>query len=127
MHFVNADGTLRPVLCAARFHPCLIIPSITLEIVHHGRGRFAVLIEKREWIALEQYRARLGADFKFVVRALLDPGQKEFPHTAADELAHRIYPAIPTVEIAYDADALSVRRPDCEINARSVANGAQMC
>ena len=42
------------------------------------------------------------------------------------QLAHRIDPAIPAVEIAHHADALRIWRPDCEINACRIADSAQM-
>src|SRR5437870_10164202 len=126
MHLVNADRILRPVLPTAGFHPCAVVPDVTLQIVHHGRGRFTVLIEKRERIALEQYRAGLCADFELVVSALLNDGQTQFPHSAPDEFAHRIHPAIPVVEVTDHAHALRVGRPHCEINAHRITDCAQM-
>src|SRR5438270_13770598 len=53
-------------------------------------------------------------------------GQKQFPDAAAEQTPHRIHPAIPAVEIAHDADALRVRRPDREVNAPGVADLAQV-
>jgi hypothetical protein len=60
------------------------------------------------------------------VRSLFDAGQEQFPHAAADEFAHWIDPAIPTVEVPNHTDALRVRCPYCEINASSIADGAHM-
>jgi len=60
------------------------------------------------------------------VRPLLDRGQKQFPYTCAHQLPHRIYAAIPVVEIADDGYALRVRRPYSEINAGRIADRPQM-
>ena len=54
MHFVNAERTFRPIFRPTRFHPFSVAPFVTLEIVNQRAGRYAVLIEKGEWIALEQ-------------------------------------------------------------------------
>src|SRR5204863_6092915 len=74
VHFVNTDGTSRPVARPARFHPCAIIPGVTFQIVHQRCGRFSVLIEERKRIALEKQCAGLSTDLELVVRALFDAG-----------------------------------------------------
>src|SRR5205823_13486675 len=45
---------------------------------------------------------------------------------AAEQAPHRVYPAIPAVEIADHADALRIRRPDREVNAVDATDVAQM-
>ena len=76
MHLINADWTFRPISRAACFHPLSVAPFVALEVVNERAGRYAVLIEKGEWIALKQERADLGANFEFVMRAFFDAGQK---------------------------------------------------
>src|SRR2546423_4118823 len=60
------------------------------------------------------------------MRAFARSRQEQFPDTAAEQTTHRVYPAIPAVEIADDADALRVRRPDSDIHASCIANRAKM-
>src|ERR1051325_1243835 len=126
MHLVNAHRAARPVLPAPRFHPRAVVPLIFVQIANERRGRFAVLIEKREWIALEQNGAGLSPDLELVMRASFESRQKRFPHAAAEKFAHRIDAAVPIVEIANYADPLRVRRTDCKINAALTADRAQM-
>src|SRR5437763_1224796 len=34
VHFVNAERTLRPILCSARFHPSAVGPLKAVQIIH---------------------------------------------------------------------------------------------
>src|SRR5256714_5080508 len=85
-----------------------------------------MLAEEAERVGIQQERAALRPDLELVMRAFAHSRQKQFPDAAAEETAHRIDAAIPAVEIADDADALCVRRPDGEIHAIGVADLAQM-
>ena len=60
------------------------------------------------------------------MRAFADAGQKNFPDAAAEQPAHRIDAAIPAVEVANDADALRIRRPDRKVNAVLAPDRAKM-
>ena len=62
---------------------------IAIQIVNQRGGLLAVLAEKGERIAFQENRATAGADLKFVMRAFADPGKENFPHAAAEQLAHR--------------------------------------
>ena len=107
---------------AARFHPFAVAPLIAVEIVNQRRRFLAPLIEKSERIALQQKRAGVRADLEFVVRAFRHARQEKFPDAAAEQPAHRIDAAIPAIEIADNADALRVRRPDREIDPVDAAD-----
>ena len=76
VHLINADRAFRPIASAPRFHPLDVAPFVAVKIVNERRGRYAVLIEEGERIALEQKRAGLGADFEFVMGALPYSWQK---------------------------------------------------
>src|SRR5438874_2700362 len=60
------------------------------------------------------------------MRAFLHTGQKQFPDSASQQLAHGMYSSIPAVEIADHADALRVGRPNCEINSRIAIDCPEM-
>src|SRR4029453_3633511 len=60
------------------------------------------------------------------MRIFTDTGNKQFPNTAADELAHGVNAAIPAIEIADHTDALRVRRPDREVNTVVLTDLAEM-
>src|SRR6266513_1390303 len=126
MDFVNADRKRLEFLIRPRFHPIAVTPCVAVEIVNHRRRFLPMLAEEAERIGLQQERAALRPDLELVMRAFAHSRQKQFPDAATEETAHRIDAAIPAVEIADDADALCVRRPDGEIHAIGVADIAQM-
>ena len=51
------------------------------------------------------------AHLEFIVGTFFHPWEKHFPDSAA-QFTHRVYPAIPAVEVADDADPLGIRCPD---------------
>ena len=60
------------------------------------------------------------------MRPFAHSGQKQLPHAAAEQLSHRINPAVPAVEIANNADALRIGRPNGEVNTGRIAERAQV-
>ena len=56
-----------------------------------------------------------------------DARDEQFPHAARDVLPHRVAAAVPPVEVADDADALGIRRPDGEVHAGHAVDRAQLC
>ena len=69
----------------------------------------------------------LAADFKFVVRALMHAGEKNFPDAGWQKLPHLVDTPIPVVEIAHNTDALRGRGPHGEMNARHITYDFHMC
>ena len=65
-------------------------------------------------------------DFELLKRALVEPRQKDFPDAARAEAAHGEYVPVPGVEVADDADAFRVRRPDAEMHAADAGNLANV-
>ena len=55
-------------------------------------------------------------DLVLVECSLAQPRHKKLPETAGNVLPHGMPAAVPVVEIAHDADARRVRRPDGEIH-----------
>ena len=66
------------------------------------------------------------ANFKFVMRADADARNEYFPDAGRAEQSQGMKPSVPLVEIANDADALRVRRPDGEAGAGHLVNHAQL-
>src|SRR6266404_2079232 len=72
MNFVNADRAPDPILVPPRFHPGAVAPAVPVKIVNKRGGGAAMLIEKREGIALQKDRAAVGPDFEFVMDVFAD-------------------------------------------------------
>src|SRR2546423_732559 len=126
MNLVNAERTTRHIFRASRLHPGGVGPAVTGQVVDQGGGLLAVLAKKGKRIAFQENGATSGTDFKFIVRVFADTGNEQFPNAAADQLAHRVNPAIPAVEIPDHTDALRVRSPDRKVNTGIVADLAKM-
>ena len=65
-------------------------------------------------------------DAEFVDRPFLQAGNEQFPDAAGNVFAHRMAAAVPGVEIADQADAAGVRRPDGEIHPRDAVDRPQL-
>src|SRR6476469_4014860 len=126
MHFIDAERFFVQVALGPRVHPIAVIPLVALEVVNHRGGFFPPLAEKSERVGLQQKCALLRPNLEFVMGALLHAGQKQFPNAAPEQAPHRVHPAVPPIEVADHADALSVRRPDGEISAFDVADLPEM-
>ncbi len=126
MDFVNAERAGLELARGTRLHPFAIAPLVAIEIVNHRGSFFSVLAEESERIGFQQQRTARRSDLELVVGAFADAGQEQFPDPAPEQSPHRIDPAIPAVEVADDADALRVRRPDREVNALRAAKVAQV-
>src|ERR1700678_491574 len=114
MDLVDGDGALVPDGLLALLDPLVIGPVIAIEIEDHGGGLAAMLAVEGVRVALDEQPAVGGLDLEFVVGALGYVGEEDFPDAGAEELAHGMVAAVPAIEIADDADALGIRRPDGE-------------
>src|SRR5712664_511683 len=65
-------------------------------------------------------------DFIFVDSALVEFGNKDFPKTGRAASTHRMNAAVPTVEIAYDADPFCAWGPDGKMNAANAFESNHM-
>ena len=84
------------------------------------------LEEKPERVGVQLDVAVRVADFEFVMRALPHAGDENFPHAGRAQQPHGMKAPVPIVEIAHDADALGIRRPDGEAGAVHAVNRAQL-
>src|SRR5262249_61080620 len=65
-------------------------------------------------------------DRVLVALPLGDPGDEDLPDPARAEPPHRMHAAVPQVEVADDADAFGVGRPDGEVHAVGLADAHQV-
>ena len=65
-------------------------------------------------------------DLVLVERAFAEPGDEQFPEAAGDMLPHRVPAAVPAIEVADDAHARGVRRPDGKIDAVDAVDRPQV-
>src|SRR5262245_8955755 len=63
------------------------------------------------------------SNFELVAASLGQLGDEDLPHAGRHQLAHWVRAAVPPIEITDDADALRVRSPHGEVNAREAVNG----
>ena len=127
VHFVDRHRRVERVVLAAAWRSTRrrstgsVSRSVTMLAVRGGTSA-----AKPYGIALLDDVPAAVLDRELVVRALADAGDEQFPHAAGDVLAHRVAAAIPDVEVADDADALGVRRPDGEVHAGDAVDRAQV-
>src|SRR4051812_47391957 len=115
-----------PFFLPARIHPGFIAPTITREIEDQRSCLGPVLTKKSEWIALQKQSAMRRLNFKFVMRALAHPRQKNLPDTAPNQLAHRMHTPIPGIEIPHYGYTLRIGRPDVKGGAANAVNLVQV-
>ena len=65
-------------------------------------------------------------DLELVLLAVRQIGNEDLPDAAGHQQPHRVDAAVPPVEVADDADAIGVRRPDREVHAGRRADGDAM-
>ncbi len=66
------------------------------------------------------------ANLKFVMRALPHARNENFPHAGRAQQPHGMATPVPMVEVANDADALRIGRPDGEARAGHAVNHTQL-
>ena len=113
---IAGDRPLVPVGLAAVADPVGVVPMVAIEIDDlRGRprrhfGGEAVGIGLLENLVVVP-------DLVLVERAFAEPGDEQFPEAAGNVLSHRVPAAVPMIEVADDAHARGVGRPDGEIDA----------
>src|SRR6267154_1959999 len=118
MDFVDGDGFLEPVRLGALSDPSGVIPLIGIQIGDDGAGLRAQLGAEGVGVGLERDHVSVGADdFVLVDGAFVQFGDKKLPNSGGAASAHRIYSAVPMIEIANYADPAAAGRPDREIDA----------
>ena len=126
MHLINTHRRTQQVTLAPLFQPISVAPFETLR-VPDNRGVFGRHFEEKSIrVGLQRDVSTRVANFEFVMRALPDIWNENFPNTGCAEQTHGMKPPIPMVEITDDADALRVWRPNGETGAVDAVNHAQL-
>jgi len=108
-------------------HPLGVAPVVLRQAVDHARRLRRVLGAKGHRIGLErQQLAARPQELVLVVRPLLDTGDEQLEDAALEPLAHDVTAAVPPIEVADDAAALRVRRPNGEAHARDPVDLGRM-
>jgi hypothetical protein len=113
------------VVLAASLHPVAVVPLV-IEVPDDGRGRGRLLVHEAERVGLvhaEAVVARL--DVVLVAGAPADAGHEGFPDAGCADGMQRCV-RLPVVEVADDADAFGVGRPDGEVGAVNARRGARV-
>ena len=126
MHLVNAHRRAEQSVFAAAFHPGVVRPLEFFVVPDDGGIFRRDLEEKSIGIGLQRNLSVRIADLKFVMRAFPHTGNENFPDAGRAEQPHRMKPPVPMIEIADDADALRIRRPNGKTDARNTVNHAQL-
>jgi hypothetical protein len=124
--FIDAHRRAQCVALAALLEPGVVVPLEMFAVPDDGRLLGRDLEEKSERVGVQLDVAVRVADLKFVMRTLSHAGNENFPHAGRAEQPHRMKPPVPVVEIADDADALGVWRPDGKAGAGHAINHAQL-
>ena len=124
--FVNAHRRAQRIAFAAPLQPGLIVPLELARVPDDGGVFRRHLEEKSAGIGVQLDVPVRVANFKFVMRADADARNENFPDAGCAEQPQGMKPSVPLVEIADDADALRVWRPDGETRAGHPVNHAQL-
>src|SRR5712675_1564841 len=128
MDFVDGDGFLEPIRLGALGDPSGVVPLIGIQVGDDRTGLRAQLGAKRVGVGLERDHVSVGADdFVLVDGAFIQFGDKKLPNSGGATSAHRIYTAVPMIEIANYADAAAAGRPDREIDAANPFESLNVC
>ena len=115
MDLIDRDGLVARDALRALLHPRFVGPNVARRRRDDRGGRRSQLALKSQRIALErQERAARAGDFVLVRTTRQIARDENLPDPALGAKAHRMDPAVPSVEVADDADATRVRRPDRE-------------
>src|ERR1700731_1101681 len=118
MDFVDGDGRFEPVFLRAVRDPIGIGPFMGIETGDDGAGIGAEFRAEGEGIGFEwQNVAARTDDFIFVDGAFCELGDENFPETGGAASAHGMDAAVPSIEVAHDADAPCAGSPNGEMNA----------
>ncbi len=118
MHLVDAHRPVGELALGPLRHPLGVAPVVVGQAVDDARRLRRVLGAKGHRIGLErQQLAARSQELVLVVRSLRDTGDEQLEDAALEPLAHDVAAAVPPIEVADDAAALRVRRPDREAHA----------
>ena len=125
MHLVDAHRLARGLALLARRQPVAVEPGVPGG-EHDRRGGGRVLGRVRQRVSLLPPHRVPPEHLALVPGAVGHAGDEQFPYPGPAERAHRVGAAVPVVEVARDADAPGVRRPDGEGRTRGLAHLADV-
>jgi hypothetical protein len=125
VELVDRNRQPRGILRRALLHESLIAPRI-LRASDACGARWRKLHFASKGVGLGAKGAFFGANLVLVEGPWSDSRNEQLPDPRAPERAHRQEPTVPAIEVADDADALRVRRPDGERRARRAVDGAHL-
>ncbi len=114
MQFVDGDRASLPVPVVAVFDPAVVFPVI---VVGRGDQRCGVRAHGHALgigICFGDQMAIMAEQLILVAVAGMQAGNEQFPDAGMAAVAHGVAQAVPAVEVADDADALHMGRPDRE-------------
>src|ERR1044071_7479999 len=101
MDFVDGHGRAPWIGFAAAIDPVCVAP-LMFGLPNDGRVFGWGFAKGRVRISFERDVSEFVADFEFVVRALLDTGDKNFPDAGRAERTHGVIASVPAIPIADD-------------------------
>ena len=117
VHLVGGHRPIEPaVLMPAFFHPLVVAPAETRRPGHDGGGARRQLEAHRVGVGFREHLAVLRPQLELVLLAGANPRDEDLPHAVRQQQAHRVDAPVPAVEVADDADAVGVGRPDREVD-----------
>src|ERR1700721_1785503 len=126
MDFVNTHRRTQCVAFAPFFQPRVIGPLELLAVPNDGGLLGRDFKKETERVGVQFDAAMRVANLKFIVRALPHTGDENLPDTRRPEQAHGMKSSIPVIEIANDADALRIGRPNGKAGPGNSVNHAEL-
>ena len=127
MHLVDGHRLMQQIRLGPSCHPGVVAPGVFAD-VPHDRGRLRARFgEEALRVGLLHQRVRPALDLELVGGSLAQPRDEELPDARTAALAHRVAPAVPAVEIAHDAHAQRVGRPDGEDDTLNAVERDDVC
>src|SRR6266513_31574 len=126
MYLVSAVRRAQRIHLTPLLEPCLVTPGELLVVPDDRRILRRHLKKETVRIGFQADLAVQVADFEFVMRALFDAGNENFPYAGGAQRAQLVHPAIPRVEIAHHAYALGIRGPNSETGPGDAVDGAKL-
>jgi len=106
--------------------PRLVGPREFFGVPDNRRLLGGDLKKETERIRVEPDVTMGVANFKFIMRALAHARDEDLPDPGGSQQSQRVTTPVPVIEIADDADALRIGRPDRKAGARHPVNHAQL-
>src|SRR5216684_854217 len=127
MDLIDGNGRLEPVFSGTPREPVRVVPAIVFQIGDDGAGVGAKLGTEGVGVGLERKNVSIRTnDFEFVNGAFGQFGKENFPDAGGAARAHGMDAAVPTIEVADDADAARAGRPDGKVDAANAFEGDEM-